>query len=211
MSTIIFDFDGVLADTLDDILRFGQQACDELGVEHRVVPADLTELEVMSFATFGQACGVPEGLLEEFVRRCGVKFAGQAPPAIYAGMREVVSELAGPHSLAVVTGNTAGNVEAFLQEHGLQGCVRLVYGVDTPGSKAEKIRMATSQLAADGEAVFMVGDSASDMLAARQAGVISIAVGWGHQTVSVLLRASPDYLARSPEDLIEITKVQRQP
>jgi phosphoglycolate phosphatase len=208
MSTIIFDFDGVLADTLADMLRFGQQVCDELGVQHTVVQADLCELEVMSFATFGGACGVPQGLLEEFVRRCVAKFAQQAPPAIFDGMQEVVRALAHPHSLAVVTGNTVANVEAFLRQHGLQGCVRLVYGVDTPGSKAQKITLARSRLAAEGEAVFMVGDAASDVHAARQAGVKSIAVSWGHQSLARLLQAAPDHLASSPGELIEIITTQ---
>ena len=53
MSLILFDFDGVLADTLADMLCFAQQVCDELGVSHTVIKKDLSELEVMSFATFG--------------------------------------------------------------------------------------------------------------------------------------------------------------
>ena len=60
MSLLLFDFDGVLADTLGDMLRFAQEVCDELGVSHTVVQTDLSELEVMSFATFGRACGMPE-------------------------------------------------------------------------------------------------------------------------------------------------------
>ena len=36
MALIIFDYDGVLADTLDDLIRFGQEACNQLGVNHVV-------------------------------------------------------------------------------------------------------------------------------------------------------------------------------
>ena len=68
MALIIFDYDGVLADTLADLLRFGQQACDQLGVKHTVTQADLSNLEVMSFATYGRACEVPEHLVDEFVK-----------------------------------------------------------------------------------------------------------------------------------------------
>ena len=185
MALILFDFDGVLADTLADMLRFAQEVCDELGVSHRVVQTDLSELEVMSFATFGRACGMPEDRVEEFVRRCTGKFAQkQAPPAIFNGLVEVLRKLAENHVLAVVTGNTEGNVRAFLKEHGLEDCFRAVYGVDMPGSKAEKISMAKRQFAAEAGTVFMVGDSLSDVQAARAAGVKSIAVGWGHQSLA---------------------------
>jgi phosphoglycolate phosphatase-like HAD superfamily hydrolase len=81
-----------------------------------------------------------------------------------------------------------------------------VYGVDIPGSKVEKILMAKRQFAAEGEAVFMVGDSLSDVREAREAGVISIAVSWGHQSVERLIGAVPDHVVRLPEELIDITK-----
>jgi phosphoglycolate phosphatase len=207
MSLILFDFDGVLADTLADMLHFAQEVCDALGVNHTVVQSDLSELEVMSFATFGRACEMPEDLEDEFVRRCTEKFAGKkSPPAIFDGLEGVVRKLAESHMLAVVSGNTEGNVRAFLEEHGLEDCFRAVYGVDMPGSKVEKILMAKSQFAAEGEAVFMVGDSLSDIRAARQAGVISIAVGWGHQSVGRLVGAAPDHVVRFPQELIELTK-----
>jgi phosphoglycolate phosphatase-like HAD superfamily hydrolase len=67
--------------------------------------------------------------------------------------------------------NTEETVRAFLEEHGLEGYIRAVYGVDMPGSKVDKILMAKSQFAAKGETVFMVGDSLSDVRAAREAGV----------------------------------------
>jgi len=207
MSLILFDYDGVLADTLADMLRFAQEACDELGVKHTVVQTDLSELEVMSFAMFGRACDTPEDLVDEFVRKCTGKFAEKkSPPAIFDGLGEVVKKLAESHLLAVVTGNTDGNVRAFLEEHGLEGCVRAVYGVDMPWSKVEKILMAVSRFATEGEAVFMVGDSLSDIRAAREAGVKSIAVSWGHQSVGRLVGAVPDHVIRLPEELIEITK-----
>ena len=206
MSLILFDFDGVLADTLADMLRFGQEVCDELGVKHTVVQTDLSELEVMSFATFGWACEVPEDLVDEFVRRCTRKFAEkESPPVIFDGMGVVVRNLAESYTLAVVTGNTEAVVRTFLEEHGLGGCIRAVYGVDMPGSKVEKILMAKSQFAAEGEAVFMVGDSLSDVRAAREAGVTSIAVSWGHQSLGRLVESEPDHIVRLPEELIEIT------
>jgi phosphoglycolate phosphatase len=207
MSLVIFDFDGVLADTHADMLRFAQEVCDELGVKHTVVQTDMSELEVMSFAAFGRACEMPENLVDEFVRKCTGKFTEKkSPPAIFDGLGEVVRKLAEIHLLAVVTGNTEGNVRAFLDEHGLEGCVHAVYGVDQTGSKVEKILMAKSQFAADGEAVFMVGDSVSDVREAREAGVQSIAVSWGHQSVERLVGAVPDHVVRLPEELIDITK-----
>ena len=54
------------------------------------------------------------------------------------------------------------------------------------------------------ESVFMVGDSLSDILAAKEASVTSFAVTWGHQSLENLLRGNPDYIVSSPHNLIEI-------
>jgi len=213
MALILFDYDGVLADTLDDLLRFGQGACDQLGVMHKVTKDDLSRLEVMSFATYGRACEVPEGLVDEFVQICLKRFAGKkSPPAIFKGLSEAVRSLAAQHTIAVVTTNSTQNVNAFLLEHGLEQCVRAVYGVDMPGTKSQKIATARNRLAGNGEQepVFMVGDSLSDVLAAKEANVTSVAVTWGHQGLEQLLRGNPDHVVRSPQELIKVIENENE-
>lgn len=207
MALIIFDYDGVLADTLEDMLQFGQAACNQLGVKHIVTKDDLTKLEVMSFPTYGRACEVPEPLVDEFVRLCLDSFAQKhSPPAIFTDLEPVLRHLSMNHKIAIVTTNSSQNVHAFLVTHRLDGLVDAVYGVDTPGSKAKKITMARDLLLESGrhESVFMVGDSLSDVLAAKEASTASIAVTWGHQSLEILLGGNPDHVVSSPQDLIEV-------
>jgi phosphoglycolate phosphatase len=207
MALIIFDYDGVLADTLDDLLQFGQKACNKLGVEHFVTKDDLSKLEVMSFSSFGRACEVPEHLIDEFVEICLNFFVEKnSPPAIFTGLGEVVRYLSVNHSIAIITTNSSQNVNSFLVKHGLDSFIHAVYGVDSPGSKAQKISIARDRLVTGvkNESIFMVGDSLSDIYAAKEASVTSIAVTWGHQSLKYLLRGSPDYVITSPEELIEV-------
>lgn len=205
MRLIIFDFDGVLADTFADMLRFAQETCDEFGVTHTVIPSDLRELEVMSFTTFGRACEVPEELTWEFARRCTRKFAQkETPPAIFAGLAGVIRGLARKNILVILTGNTEDNVNAFLVHHGLQDCFRMVYGMEVPDSKARKIQMAQERFESGRESVHFVGDSLSDMRAAREAGVKSVAVSWGHQSLHMLVGGRPNAIVHSPAELYAI-------
>ncbi|HNE05577.1 MAG TPA: HAD family hydrolase [Anaerolineales bacterium] len=205
MALVIFDYDGVLADTLDDLIHFGQEACNQLGVNHVVTKDDLSNLEVMSFATYGRACEVPEPLIDEFVKISLDLFAKKAsPPAIFNGVREVIQHFSNKHKIAIVTTNSSQNVHAFLTQHGLDSLVHAVYGVDTPGSKAQKISIARERFANNGEAIFMIGDALSDIRSAKEAGVTSIAVTWGHQSLETLLRGSPDFVINFPHELIKI-------
>lgn len=210
MALILFDYDGVLADTLDDLLRFSQEICDELGIQHHVVREDISTLEAMSFANLGRQVEVPEPLVEEFVRRSLEKVANKkTPPHIFPGLIQAIRELSTRHILGIVTTNSSQNVNAFLKEHGLADCFRAIYGVDQPGTKAEKISHARDQFTAAGEAVFMIGDSASDIRAANEASVKSIGVSWGHQSVEMLIRAKADHIVNSPRELLEILTQER--
>jgi phosphoglycolate phosphatase len=143
----------------------------------------------------------------EFVKICLNFFAEKkSPPAIFTGLSSVVRYLSVNHTLAIVTTNSSQNVNAFLVQHGLEGFIQAVYGVDSPGSKAQKISMARNRLLENKkqESAFMVGDSLSDMLAAKEASVTSVAVTWGHQGLENLLRGNPDYVVSSPDKLIEV-------
>jgi phosphoglycolate phosphatase len=207
MALIIFDYDGVLADTLEDLVLFGQEACNQLGIKHLVTKADLSNLEVMSFSSYGRACEIPEHLIDQFVKICLSLFAEkESPPAIIKGFSNIVRYLSSHHKIAIVTTNSSQNVNAFLAKHGLAHFIHAVYGVDTPDSKAQKISMARDQLLENRkrESVFMVGDSLSDILAAKEASVTSIAVTWGHQSLENLLLGNPDFVVGSLSELIEV-------
>jgi phosphoglycolate phosphatase len=206
MALILFDYDGVLADTLDDLIQFGQIACDRLNVKHVVTKDDLNNLEVMSFSTFGRACQVPEHLNDDFVKISLNLFAEKiTPPNIFEGISDVIKHFSTNHKLAIVTTNSSQNVNAFLAQHGLSSFIHAVYGVDTAGTKAKKILMARKQLLkAQEDSVFMIGDSLSDIRSAKEASVTSIAVTWGHQSLENLLRGNPDYVVDKPQDLIDV-------
>lgn len=205
MAIILFDFDGVLADTLDDILAFAREACAQMGFERDPKPADLDALETMSFADFGGQLKVPSQYIDEFVNRCLQLFNQKPhPPKIIPGMEIVVAEAAKHNTLAIVTGNTTPTVKAFLRQYGLRMHIKVVIGVERKASRPEKIRIALNELGHTEESVYMVGDSLSDIRAAMETSIKSIAVGWGHQSPLRLMLANPDYLVNSPQELSEL-------
>ena len=205
MALILFDFDGVLADTLGDLLQFGQEVCDELGVKHVATTDDLDSLEIMSFATYGRQLEVPEHLVDEFVSGCTARFIQKPhPPKIFDGMTQVIEELSAHHTIGIVTGNATRAVENFLLENGIRQCVSAIFALDQPGSKSEKILRAKGQLAGNTKDFYYAGDAVSDIHAARETSVKSIAVSWGHQSLGRLVKAKPDYIVHSPKELMEV-------
>jgi len=205
MATLLFDFDGVLADTLDDLLNFGRIACEQLGLPRDPTSADLDALDNMSFVDYGRQLGLPELYIDDFVMRCLEMFEQRTqPPRIFDGMAQVISHVAELHQIGIITGNTTQTVEKFLQKNELQDTIQIILGVEQPGTKPEKIKRSLQELTQSEDSTYMIGDSVSDIYAAKQTSIKSIAVGWGHQSIQKLKAAEPDYLVKSPQELQQL-------
>lgn len=199
---VLFDYDGVLADTLDDMLHLAGEVCAEMGYPRRPTRADLDALETMSFVDYGRQLGVAADRAPEFARRTMARFeARPRPPSIFEGMGEVVRRAAGRGQAGIVTGSSARAVMRFLEAHGLQSSIDVLIPVEHPGSRAEKILAALRQLGRRPEEACLIGDAVSDIRACREVGVKSIAVGWGHQSAVRLAGLNPDHLVRSSKEL----------
>jgi len=200
---IVFDFDGVLADTLDEMLRIAGRVAAELGYACQPSPADLDALERMEFRELGRQLGIPGDLVDEFALRSFELFASlPSPPKIFPGMKAVVLELARANHLAIVTGNTSRIVERLLNEHGLAASFDMILGSDAPGVRAEKLKKIVSTLGEPDGKAYLVGDAVSDVRVAVETGITSIAVTWGHQSEAHLRQANPNFLAHTPQELL---------
>ncbi|ADG94713.1 HAD-superfamily hydrolase, subfamily IA, variant 1 [Arcobacter nitrofigilis DSM 7299] len=54
------------------------------------------------------------------------------------------------------------------------------------------------------EDMIFVGDTATDMKTAKNAGMIAVGVEWGFRTVEELLENGADFIVKTPQDIIEI-------
>lgn len=202
---VIFDFDGVLADTLDDILNFGEIVSNKLGFPVTPTVDDLNDLDRMSFADFGRQLGLPEQKIDPFVQGNFELFnRREAPPRLFPGMDDVIKQISTSCRIGIVTGNSSDTVWGFLSHYGMEKHIAIVLGADSPGTRLEKVRQVMKELTAKAGDTFIIGDAVSDIRTAREAGVSSIAVGWGHQKPEKLLAEKPDYFAQTPQDLLAI-------
>jgi len=202
---ILFDYDGVLADTLTDMLRFAGETCAEMGYPRKPTAADLDALETMSFVDYGLRLGIPADRAQEFARRTMARFEARAePPPIFSGMDVIVRSAAARAQVGIVTGSPARAVLQFLEEHQLNAYVNVIIAVEHKGTRAEKILAALAQLGPQPAEACLIGDAVSDVHACREVGVRSIAVAWGHQSAARLAAAGADAVVSSPQELAEL-------
>jgi len=125
----------------------------------------------------------------------------------YPGIVEVLLALRSAGvATAVATNSDARSAAVVLSAHGLDALFDTVVTVDLvsgPKPNPEMIHLTLDRLGLPADRVAFVGDSPGDMIAARGAGVLAVAAGWGHQTPAIP-KEHIDVLARTPDDVARL-------
>ena len=204
---IIFDYDGVIVDSLDTNLKIAALACQKIGCPVHPSQADIEQLENIAFDDIGRQIGVPEKKIQKFT---GIVFdlltQNAISPPIFPGIKSVIQKLRRKSHLAVITTNVKIAVNQVLESGGLGQDIDRVMGAEQNGSKSEKICQAMAAFNVRSSFTYMIGDAVSDIREAHKAGVNSIAVSWGYHPREKLLQASPDHMASAPEDILAIVR-----
>jgi phosphoglycolate phosphatase len=206
-----FDYDGVLVDSLDDLIAKARAAHRLLAAEGEHVGTrepsreDFLTTEELTLENIAKRIGMPSSTIQSYADKFfELQQADPGDVRAFPGIPRVVKELAQQHVIVVVTSSSRSAVRRILARSSLADCVSLIYGGTQPGSKAEKISLAREEFGAAPDDTYMIGDTVSDMRYGKAAGVKTIAVTWGFHARDLLLRESPDHLADSPDDLLTI-------
>lgn len=202
---IIFDFDGVIANTLPDILENSRLASEKIGYPRLPTKEIVSHLEKMSFENLGRALEIPEDMIADFVRNTLSFFYSQDSVLdIFPDMKETLNKLAENNTLAIITNNSRKAVDQFLSQNSLKDKFELIADNDVPGSRAEKISSTQKHFNMEKGDTYFVGDAVSDVEAAKEASVHSIAAAWGNQDPQMLRDSYPDFLINTPDEILSI-------
>lgn len=203
-STVLFDLDGTLANTLGLILGSYAHALRAHGLE---VPAEVemrrwigrTLVDIFTERHPEQAASI----IAEYTRWNVAHLPTLVEP--YPGVADLLADLAARGvRVAVATSKRRASAEATLAAVGLDGLVRVAAAMeDTPAHKPapDPLLHALDVLEADAAGAAYVGDAGVDLAAADAAGVAGIGVTWGAGTRAELAAVPHAAVATSPAEL----------
>lgn len=206
---IIFDLDGTLADTLQDIAEGVNCALQGHGLA--LQPIDRIRgwvgdgvVQLMARASGREDAGEIEGLVEVFRRR--YREVCLARTRLYAGMEAALDALAAAGCPMCVLSNkphdfTVHICRALLTRWRFMSYVgpsATVVKKPDPGAALGLARLMERQP----KRVIVIGDGEADIETAKAAGMGSIAVTWGFRSEEVLRGYRPDALVAAPAELV---------
>ena len=209
--SLLFDLDGVLADSQATITRCIQQAFVANGHPE---PTDEAVLAIIGPPTrigFGQLLGVEPD--DPSVEPCVSAYRERYDIALketptFPGVRDAIEELGRDLRLGVATSKPAHYAHQVLQAIGLDDAFEVVVGPELTGvqGKDEMVAAALAQLGDGAPCLGMVGDRRPDMVAARNHGLYAIGVLWGFGSEQELTEAGAQVLVREPAELVAVVR-----
>ncbi len=203
MATVIFDFDGTLADSFEVIADIFYELT---GRSEKLTPRHIHELRGMSALQVAERLRVPWWKIPFLVskgRRAMQVHMSEIKP--FVGIPELVRDLHGAgHRLLVVSSNSRRNCLAFLREYQLGQYFGGTYGNIRLFGKGRFLRHLIERKRLNSGDCFYVGDETRDEEAAHEAGLRCIAVTWGFAERQLLLDNEPFAHADKPTDILKI-------
>nr|WP_295678034.1 HAD family hydrolase [uncultured Lachnoclostridium sp.] len=210
IKTVIFDLDGTLLNTLDDLkdsvnatlsaYGFPERSLDEVRKFVGNGVARLMELAVPWQLENEQAKEVLEFFKMHYAKNCNHKTRP------YDGILTLLEQLKNQgYQLAIVSNKFDAAVKDLNQLYfskfidvavGQREGVRRKPFPDT-------VNIALEEVGCSAEEVLYIGDSEVDVETAKNAGLRLLAVDWGFRTRDELVRSGAQYIAEKPEDIID--------
>ena len=203
-NTLIFDFDGTIADSFEKTLGAIIKISKDFGI------GEISEKDIGLYRSGGakeiiKKAKVPIHKIPFLIKRGQEevsKVIGSIKP--FRGMVEVISDLKRSGlKLGILTTNTADNVNQFLKNNKIEN-FDLIYSGSSVFGKGKVLRRLIKDKELDKEKTVYVGDEIRDIEAAKEVGMKSVAVTWGFNMKKLLLKAKPDWLIENPEELLKI-------
>lgn len=204
MKAIIYDLDGTLINSIEDLMDALQALIFRLGGE-AVEREELFDLlEVGSRKLMEALESRPDGLtdvdlFEMFNNEYETRLWNKTEP--YEGVREMLEAVAQRGCLQAVVTNKIDRLAQRVCAHFFPGVFELCIGTIPLPTKPDPtmLNMVMKDLGVDPSEVVYVGDTKGDMEAAEAAGILGVGVNWGYGG-----NFETKYLLKEPEDLIRL-------
>ncbi|TCO76439.1 pyrophosphatase PpaX [Marinisporobacter balticus] len=207
ITTILFDLDGTLLDTNELIIQSFQHTYNKhLDKEFPREKIIQTFGEILKITLDRECIGCSEEAIKTYRDFQNLNFKNFI--TMHTGVKEGLVFLHKKgYKLGVVTSRLNESARRGLKLFDLEKYFGTIVGAnDTDKHKpdAEPVILALKTLNSKPQETMMVGDSPYDILCAKNAGILSVAVGWSALPRAMYMEHDPDYVVERMEELITI-------
>ncbi len=212
-TTVIFDLDGTLLDTLEDLMDAVNYALDKYGYPARTLS------EIRSFLGNGvrnlMKCSLPDGesnpdfeeILSAFRKyytaHCKIKTRA------YDGVLELMQRLKEAGCRLAIVSNKLDSAVKELNQSYFNGYIQAAIGEKEGIQRKpapDMVENALAELNSSKKEAIYIGDSEVDIRTASNAGLDCISVSWGFRDADFLRENGASMIADTPQQVYDIIR-----
>lgn len=203
--TLVFDFDGTIADTLGETRLIFNKIAPDYGIRE-VAEHEMDHLRHLSLKELLDHLSIPKRRVPALIARgTGMMRGNIERLQMIAGMSEVLVEMRRHvRSFGILTSNATANVDLFLKTHGLRDQFDFISSTSKLTGKAKHLRAIRKTFSLRAEEMLYIGDEIRDVKASQKAGIPIAAVTWGFNSRESLAAENPDHLFDQPVDFLRL-------
>jgi pyrophosphatase PpaX len=207
---VLFDWDGTLVDSaLPMLLSYRYAYRKHLGIHFPKDDAEFSMIVPMRLAESAAKYGGEHAADVAVAYNWFYEHEGYKSGRVFPGVEETLAELRRRgYLLGVASNKSRGRIDSDINYLALEGLVdEFATSEDTVQRKPDPAPLlkVAEKLGVEPTLCAYVGDYSGDIIAARAAGMVSVAVTWGGMfPVETLLAQSPHYVINKLEELLDI-------
>jgi phosphoglycolate phosphatase len=203
--SLIFDFDGTIADTLGETRRIFNLLAPDYGIR-QVDEHEMDHLRHLSLKQLLKHLGIPKRRVPALISRgTGLMRGNITGLQLIPGINEVLIEMRRHvDSFGILTSNATANVDLFLRTHWLREQFDFVSSTSKLTGKAKHLKAIRKTFSLHPGQMLYIGDELRDVRASKKAGIPIAAVTWGFNSRESLAAESPDHLFDQPVDFLRL-------
>lgn len=201
---IIFDLDGTLVDSLEAFIKLGNEMAEKYGYKP-VTEEKIRELLKMPMKKRLKELEIPVFKLPKMAVELLNNYHTYAEEVDFVeGAKTLLQKLhSAGYGLSIVSSNSVHNIKSILECNNInvfdniQSSKGLFGKHITIGKLIKKLGVKKSE-------VVYVGDEQRDVEACKKIGIKVISVVWGFDSLELLEKVKPDFIALKPDDITDI-------
>lgn len=201
LKAIIFDFDGVIHNTLHDDHKVHNQTLEKISLED--MQKNVYE-------------GNPRQYFQKFDKQTQNRFETAWEKhyktlELEAHVRDFLEKIYLQYKLFIITSNTEKNIEHYLKNNQAEHFFSQTFGAETHISKIEKFKMLLKSYKLNSDECLFVTDSLGDILEANEVNIKTLAVDFGFHLPETLAKGNPYQIVSSFDQILEIINSHKNP
>lgn len=202
MKIFLFDFDGVIIDTLPIAVEAYNSLLKKYQIKHQFTHKTFTDLFLTNFHEGFAKVVTDEKAREKILKERAEEYIKRKDDfTIFDGIEDALQLLSEKNRIIIISSNRTNFIQEFLLSRKIKG-VSEVLGGDIEKSKEKKINWQKEKYPKS--QIYYIGDTIGDIKEGKRNKIITVGVTWGFHSRELMKREKPDFLFNHPKDLIKL-------